>query len=325
MALSTAAATTTSGVPPIPTAGTETPQRLNYRDQGTPTSTKAVLQALRALQAKITRLERERVAALNTATELRLKLELAEARASEEVASVRCERKTTDRRLDDAEQTARDAQKAVLDRDAKVRTLEDQVQQLRGDLRVATVGREAAEAERTQSSAELAAARSALTTEKANADALTDRLAHLESKIVQLELRNESLEAISQSVVSRPPPPPPVRRRPKPAVTKVPEKTRHVVKVPTAKSVDKLPVTKKKVVTKKAVTKKVPLQKKAPAPTDRRIVDNGLRIALADAIRATDDPGHVKDLTAIFQRITNASGTVVNTGGATQRQVRGNK
>ena len=44
------------------------------------TSTKAVLQALRALQAKIQRLETERARGLDECTEMRLKLEMARAR-----------------------------------------------------------------------------------------------------------------------------------------------------------------------------------------------------------------------------------------------------
>eukprot|EP00635_Sarcinochrysidales_sp_CCMP3193_P015256 CAMPEP_0118890520 /NCGR_PEP_ID=MMETSP1166-20130328/945_1 /TAXON_ID=1104430 /ORGANISM="Chrysoreinhardia sp, Strain CCMP3193" /LENGTH=131 /DNA_ID=CAMNT_0006829133 /DNA_START=16 /DNA_END=408 /DNA_ORIENTATION=+ len=99
--------------------------------QSTPTSTKAVLQALRALQAKISRLERERVAALNTATELRLKLEVAEARASEEVASIRCERTSFDRRVEDAERTARVARDELVEKTEQVAALTEEVASIR--------------------------------------------------------------------------------------------------------------------------------------------------------------------------------------------------
>ena len=257
---------------------------------GTPTSTKAVLQALRALQAKISRLERERVAALNTATELRLKLELSEAKAAEDIAMARSERAALESRMD-AQKDERDAarERLIVEQTATIDKMEKENERLeKGN-------------ERLEKEVQCALCEKRNVNEERSL--FEEKIARLESKIDQLELRNESLEAMSQTflnkrtttrpaVVKDPrrrrlqtnevardalPPPPPTRS------TLPLKKEKRVVKVPTAKA--EVPVKKKKVVKKKPK------------------VDNGFRLALAGAIRAADDPSHVKDLTALLHRI----------------------
>ncbi|KAJ8606917.1 hypothetical protein CTAYLR_008622 [Chrysophaeum taylorii] len=104
-------------------------------------STKAVLQALRALQAKIERLERERSHALEEATDLRLKYELAQARCEAANESLEQRWRMSAARLDEAlaEATAELAleRERSRERDAALEQAESRCAQL--EVRVETL------------------------------------------------------------------------------------------------------------------------------------------------------------------------------------------
>ena len=173
-------------------------------------STKAALEALRALQRKIGRLENERSSALAEASELRLQFETASASAAHdsEVQAAKVaalershaaregrlvkEREDVARRLDAAE-TAR----LALERECA--GLRERSERLAGDLTEATsrfrAATRALDAERSERRREALEGRGDAEAGAAKREALEAQLALLSGKLVQVELRNESLES----------------------------------------------------------------------------------------------------------------------------------
>lgn len=138
-------------------------------------STKAVLEALRALQSKIERLERERSRALDEATALRLKYDMAESR-----------RKT--------EEESRAATVAEMERWSTATARELSELKLRLAARDDELGRTVAEAARKEALLDARLATTAASAAARAHEAAAD-LAQTRSRCLDLELRVESLES----------------------------------------------------------------------------------------------------------------------------------
>ena len=209
-----------------------------------PSSARAVLEALRALQRKIVRLETERSSALREATELRHRFE-GQSAASERASELQS------RQLEDLERSFQLREsRLVRDRDDLTRRLDDAERDKLDALRECAGLRDRADALRARLARAEARAVGDLDAAAARSpgagrdDALAARLASTTERAVAAELRVEDLEnelraardaAREPVAAALPPPPPPppsppppprlrLAAKPKRAVSKAPKK-----------------------------------------------------------------------------------------------------
>ncbi len=206
-----------------------------------PSSARAVLEALRALQRKIVRLETERSSALREATELRHRFE-GQSAASERASELQS------RQLEDLERSFQLREsRLVRDRDDLTRRLDDAERDKLDALRECAGLRDRADALRARLARAEARAVGDLDAAAARSpgagrdDALAARLASTTERAVAAELRVEDLEnelraareAREPPAAALPPPPPPsppppprlrLAAKPKRAVSKAPKK-----------------------------------------------------------------------------------------------------
>ena len=206
-----------------------------------PSSARAVLEALRALQRKIVRLETERSSALREATELRHRFE-GQSAASERASELQS------RQLEDLERSFQLREsRLVRDRDDLTRRLDDAERDKLDALRECAGLRDRADALRARLARAEARAVGDLDAAAARSpgagrdDALAARLASTTERAVAAELRVEDLEnelraareAREPPAAAPPPPPPPsppppprlrLAAKPKRAVSKAPKK-----------------------------------------------------------------------------------------------------
>ena len=200
-----------------------------------PSSARAVLEALRALQRKITRLETERSGALSEATEVRSRLE------SQSAASVRAS-ELQSRQLEDLERSFQLREsRLVRDRDDLTRRLDDAERDKLEVLRECAGLRDRADAlrarlARAEARADAAVARSP--PGAGRSDALEARLASATERAVAAELRVEDLESdlraarepAAAAALPPPPPPPPPPSPPPPPRLRLAEPAKRVAK-----------------------------------------------------------------------------------------------
>jgi len=169
-------------------------------------STKAALQALRALQSKIGRLEKERSSALVEASELRLQFEISSASSAQEreVASQKLEdvQRSHAFRERELEREADDLRRRLEAADVQRTALADECAGLRArcdelarQLSVATAKLDNALDARDGELRRVAALEGDGEDQSALCAALEERLALTSARVVQLELRNESLDS----------------------------------------------------------------------------------------------------------------------------------
>ena len=169
-------------------------------------STKAALQALRALQSKIGRLEKERSSALVEASELRLQFEISSASSAQEreVASQKLEdvQRSHAFRERELEREADALRRRLEAADVQRTALADECAGLRArcdelarQLSVATAKLDNALDARDGELRRVAALEGDGEDQSALCAALEERLALTSARVVQLELRNESLDS----------------------------------------------------------------------------------------------------------------------------------
>ncbi|KAJ1458205.1 hypothetical protein M885DRAFT_513271 [Pelagophyceae sp. CCMP2097] len=174
-----------------------------------PASTKAVLQALRALQGKISRLERERSKALDEASEMRVKFQMAAATSAAQRETEASDRARKDHgygEIEDRLQRERDELRAALEiQEAEhAKAAEAHVLAARiADESAAAAAEKLAQAVSTVASLETEVRHAQADVghaRRARADC-DERLAVAAAKHLQLELRNESLESALQTMM----------------------------------------------------------------------------------------------------------------------------